>query len=67
MKVIVNGMERELSSAAPSLAALLAELRYGPPVFVAELNGKVLSRESYASTSLAEGDTIDIYNLVDGG
>jgi thiamine biosynthesis protein ThiS len=34
---------------------------------VVELNGEAIPREAYSSTALAEGDRVEIYNLVDGG
>jgi sulfur carrier protein len=67
VRLSVNGRERELPSTVATLEELLAELRYGVPVFVARLNGAVVKPEDYRSARIAEGDELEVFNLVAGG
>ena len=67
MKVSVNGVHRELPESVDTVAALLAHLRYGMPVFVVALNGATVGPEDYASRAIAEGDCVDVFNQISGG
>lgn len=61
----VNGATEVLPSPA-TLAALIA--RRGPrPPFAVEVNKRLVRREAYASTHLADGDQVEIVTLVGGG
>lgn len=65
IRLRLNGRERE--TAAADVAALLVELDL-PPVRVAvERNGEIVPRDRYAATALAEGDRIEVVQLVGGG
>ena len=66
MKVIVNGKERELREGT-SLTELLAELELDSVRVALELNRKLVVRGDHASTTLAEGDRVEIVTLVGGG
>ena len=63
----MNGSEREVAESSATIEALLAELGYGVPVFAVSLNGEFVRREDYAASRVAEGDSIEIYNLFAGG
>ncbi|TMJ63109.1 MAG: sulfur carrier protein ThiS, partial [Alphaproteobacteria bacterium] len=56
MRVIVNGEQREISSA--SVEALLSELEYEGTHFAIALNYDVLPRTKWAQTRLNSGDEI---------
>lgn len=61
----VNGEEREF--AGGTVAALLGELGVDPAAVAVELNGRILPRERFAETGLADGDTLEIVRFVSGG
>jgi sulfur carrier protein len=65
MRLKVNGKEREVEgvSTVEELIASLAIHR----MIVVEHNGTILRREQYATTPLAEGDTLEIVHMVGGG
>jgi sulfur carrier protein len=65
MRVIVNGEQREISSA--SVDALLGELEYEGTHFAIALNYDVLPRSRWAQTTLKNGDEIEIITPRQGG
>ena len=65
MRVIVNGEQREVSSAR--IDALLGELEYEGTHFAIALNYDVLPRSRWAQTPLKNGDEIEIITPRQGG
>ena len=66
MTVIANGTPTELPLGA-TLSDLLEALGLGAKWVVAERNGEPVSRASMASTTLSEGDRIELVRAVAGG
>jgi sulfur carrier protein len=65
MRVIVNGEEREISSA--SVDALLGELDYEGTHFAIALNYDVVPKSRWAQTPIKSGDEIEIITPRQGG
>lgn len=65
MRLIVNGKQREVSSA--SVDALLAELDYEGTHFAIALNYDVVPKSRWAETHLRDGDEIEIITPRQGG
>ena len=66
MNVAVNGEGRRLEPGT-TVAALLRDLELeGKPVAV-ERNGETLPRSDHATTTLRDGDRIEIVTFVGGG
>jgi len=65
MKIIVNGVERELDAA--TLAGALQALEYGEAVVATALNGQFVAARARDVTRLAEGDRIEIVAPRQGG
>jgi sulfur carrier protein len=65
MRVIVNGEQREISSAR--VDALLGELEYEGTHFAIALNYDVLPKSRWAETTLQAGDQIEIITPRQGG
>lgn len=66
MKVAVNGKDRRLDPGI-TIAALLKSLELdGSPVAV-ERNGETVPKSKLDSTTLSEGDRIEIVTFVGGG
>ena len=63
----VNGVEERLEAA--TVAALLAarELVPGARGIAVAVNGRVISRESWATTALCDGDAVEIVRAMQGG
>lgn len=65
MKLRVNGEER--SSAAATLATLVAELGMKSDRVAVELNREIVPRAHWEATALREGDELEIVHFVGGG
>jgi thiamine biosynthesis protein ThiS len=66
VRLTINGEERELA-AAPTIAALLAELGLDRRKLAVERNLEIVPRSLFGATVLAEGDRIEIVAFVGGG
>jgi thiamine biosynthesis protein ThiS len=66
MNIKINGEDKEMASGL-SVAELLEELQIRPARVVVERNRAIVARDAYASTQLAEGDTLEIVHFVGGG
>lgn len=66
MKIHINGEEKEIADGL-NIAGLLDELEIRPGRVVVELNRTIISRETQESTSLKEGDALEIVHFVGGG
>jgi len=66
MKVTVNGNAREIADGAV-VADVVAELTTASRGIAVALNGIVASRGAWSTTSLAEGDRIEVLTAVQGG
>ena len=65
MTLIVNGEPREV--AAATLAEALAALDYGDAMVATALNGEFVPKRARETTSLSDGDKIEIVAPRQGG
>ncbi|MBS7537454.1 sulfur carrier protein ThiS [Ancylobacter lacus] len=65
MKIVVNGEASE--TAAPTLAALLAELGFAEAIVATALNGSMVRAAKREATPIADGDRIEILAPMQGG
>ena len=65
MDLIVNGEPKQVSN--EHLHLVLNELGYTGKHFVVELNGEILSKETYTTTKLTASDRLEIVSFVGGG
>lgn len=66
MKLIVNGDALEVTDGA-SISELLVQLALGPGPVAVERNGDVVPRKEHPTTTLADGDRIEVVHFVGGG
>lgn len=66
MTIRLNGEQYELAGPV-TISALLAELQIDPRIVAVEHNLVVLKRDRYGSTTVAEGDEVEIVRFVGGG
>ncbi len=66
VSIQVNGDEREVG-AGTSVAELVAGLSLQPGAVVVERNREILARDALSSTSLEDGDRIELVHFVGGG
>ncbi len=65
VKLVVNGVERELE--APSIAAALDALQYEGAVVATALNGEFVPARARETTPVKDGDRIEIVAPRHGG
>jgi sulfur carrier protein len=66
LTVRVNGEEMRLAPGA-SVSTLLEKLEVSTPRVAVERNREIVPKVEYASTPLAEGDELEVVELVGGG
>ena len=66
MKIRLNGDPHELASPL-TVTELLEQLGIDPRRVAVEHNLTILKRDRYPSTTIAEGDQVEIVNFVGGG
>ena len=66
MIVILNGGEVELAG-AETLLSLLEGRGISPEVVVAELNGNIVPGSDFGTTTLNDGDHLEVLRFVGGG
>jgi sulfur carrier protein len=66
VKIHINGEEKEIAEGL-SIAQLLQELKIRSGRVVVELNRDIVSRAAHDSTTLKEGDALEIVHFVGGG
>jgi sulfur carrier protein len=62
----INGKEVQLEGTT-SLLAYVEMLGVSPRAVAIEHNGVIVEREAYATTTLDEGDVVEIVRMVGGG
>ncbi len=66
MRVTVNGKAVE-TAANMKLSEFISARRLQPETVIVELNEKVVRKDAWEITMLAEGDCIELVSLVGGG
>jgi len=66
LKITLNGEPHTLHSPV-TIIELLAELDIDPRRVAVERNFVVIKRDAYATTTIEEGDQIEVVNFVGGG
>jgi sulfur carrier protein len=66
VQVIING-EQHRAPATMTLAQAVALLTSAPTGVAAALNGAVVRRAAWDTTSLADGDEVEVLTAVQGG
>jgi len=64
----INGETKTFDQGLPdTLTQLLETLAIDAATVVAEIDGRIIERKSFAQTSLSEGQTIELIRFVGGG
>lgn len=66
MRLLLNGDEREIAKVS-SVADLVSALGLDSRKVAVERNLEIVPRSTYADTSLADGDRIEIVTFIGGG
>jgi sulfur carrier protein len=65
MNIIVNGKNQ--SSTAENIAAYVSDSGLEPKTLVVEHNGNVIASDQWETTSLRDGDQLELLSFVGGG
>jgi thiamine biosynthesis protein ThiS len=63
--IILNGESKQVT--APTLAALVSDLRLDPRKMAVERNLTLVPRSQYEATPIMDGDRIEIVAFIGGG
>ena len=66
IELVINGKRVELDQPTP-LLSYLEMLGVNPRAVAVEHNGEIIERSTFASTTLREGDKVEIVRMVGGG
>ncbi|MFP5261516.1 MAG: sulfur carrier protein ThiS [Blastocatellia bacterium] len=66
MNIIVNGNEKAAANGI-AISDLIVELGLKPERLAVEVNSKIVRRADWPSTTLSEGDKVEIVHFVGGG
>jgi thiamine biosynthesis protein ThiS len=66
MTIIANGNEMEVAERS-TLSDLVEMLRLDPQRLAIELNRKIVRRAEWRSTTISDGDKVEIVQFVGGG
>ena len=66
MTIRLNGEPHELAGPV-TISELLAALGINPLVVAVEHNLRIVKRDRYGETRIAEGDEVEVVNFVGGG
>lgn len=64
----INGIEKQFPDGIPkTLIELLKQLDIHQATVVAEINGKIITRQDFSQTQLSSGQRIELVRFVGGG
>lgn len=64
----INGTDRQFPAGIPNtLTELLEHLDINQATVVAEIDGKIVEKGSFAETQLSSGQTVELVRFVGGG
>jgi thiamine biosynthesis protein ThiS len=66
LTILVNGEEKELAEGS-TVAQLIEAVGLRPERLAVELNREIVRRAEWGSTSLSDGDKVEIVHFVGGG
>ncbi|MFP4367677.1 MAG: sulfur carrier protein ThiS [Bacteroidales bacterium] len=67
MKIILNNREEEFDKKEMTVRELLTEKNFTFKMLVIKINNKLVRKENYESTAIAEGDNVSVIHLISGG
>ena len=67
MRIQINGEQREFPQNSLSLDKLINELSLMPQRIAVEVNKTIVRRDEWATTTVKDGDQLEIVHFVGGG
>lgn len=66
VRITLNGEPHDLAPGA-TIVSLIEELRLKPRRFAIEVNRQIIPHEAHATTSIHDGDQVEVIHFVGGG
>jgi len=67
MKIILNNREDEYGGETLNISQLLKSRKLSFRMRIIKINGRLIPKEKYDSTSINEGDNVQVIYLMSGG
>lgn len=67
MKIILNNREETFSESVLTIEQLLAIKHFTFKMLVVKVNGDLVKKTDYATTTIADGDRVMVLHLISGG
>ena len=67
MKIILNNREEEFGGETLNISQLLELRKLSFRMRIIKINGRLIPKEKYDSTSINEGDNVQVIYLMSGG
>ncbi|KUP06926.1 hypothetical protein Q75_06845 [Bacillus coahuilensis p1.1.43] len=67
MKLVINGRTHTISEHVTTVSELLYHLGVDRNICIVEINGEIPKKGDYLTTSVEDGDCVEIVHFVGGG
>jgi sulfur carrier protein len=67
MKIILNNREETFSLDSLTITKLLEEKKFSFKMLVIKINGKLIKKGEYETTTVQDGDDVMVLHLISGG
>ena len=67
MHITLNNKEEKFDCNSMTVSRLLEEKKFTFPYFIVKVNGKLVKKEEFESTSIREGDDVKVLHMMAGG
>ncbi|MBN2874815.1 MAG: sulfur carrier protein ThiS [Spirochaetales bacterium] len=67
MIITLNGAQENFAGESLTVRELLAAKRWSFPLIVVKVNGSLVPKSSWDSTTITEGDRVEAIHLMSGG
>ncbi|MBD1372079.1 sulfur carrier protein ThiS [Hazenella sp. IB182357] len=67
MTLTINGVEKEIADTILTVEDLIHFFDWGHRVVIVEVNQTILTKDQHGSTTLRNGDQVEIVSFVGGG
>ncbi|MBA2874768.1 sulfur carrier protein ThiS [Thermaerobacillus caldiproteolyticus] len=67
MELIINGESIQLPDSVKTVSDLLSHFRLNHKIAIVEVNLNIIQKQEYETTTLCNGDKVEIVHFVGGG
>jgi thiamine biosynthesis protein ThiS len=67
MKILLNNKEEVIEAGSITISELLVLKKFTWKMLIIKVNGRVLKRSEYDTTTVKDGDDVSVFHLITGG